>query len=321
MIDMTTTPKPFNSGFLDDRDGHKVFFSQLGNTKGEAIVVLHGGPGSQSKPKQIKGYDLEKYHVITFDQRGCGKSEPAGKVESNTLTDLIQDMESLRQKLGIDTWFVAGGSWGATLALAYAQANPNKVKGLLLSSIFLAQPRDVEWAFTAGGGIERLFPDVWEHRLEFLKQYQVEPANAAKILLEKLQTTSLEESKAISAGVVNWEGNLMNAFEDIQYTSPEDIEESDIASTKIFLHYESNHFFLEPAQLVKNLDRIASIPTIIVHGRYDALCPVEATWEVQKQLTNVEVLILPTSNHKLTAEGEIARKLAFKLFLQEHQTD
>lgn len=317
---MTITPKPFNTGYLDEQDGHKVFFSQFGNPKGDALVILHGGPGSQSKPKQIKGYDLEKYHVITFDQRGCGKSEPAGKLESNTLNDLIQDMERLRIKLSIDRWFVAGGSWGATLALAYAQTHSDKVKGLLLSSIFLASSRDVSWAFTSGGGIERLFPDVWERRMNFLSQYQTEPANAAKILLQKLEFATSEEAKDISAGVSNWEGNLMNAQEDVQYTTPDEVEDSAIASTKVFLHYESNHFFLEEDQLLKNLDRIAVIPTVIVHGRYDLLCPVEATWEVKKKLNNVEVLILPTSNHKLTAEGDIARKLAFTLFLNKQQT-
>lgn len=317
---MTITPKPFNTGYLDEQDGHKVFFSQFGNPKGDALVILHGGPGSQSKPKQIKGYDLEKYHIITFDQRGCGKSEPAGKLESNTLNDLIQDMERLRIKLSIDRWFVAGGSWGATLALAYAQIHSDKVKGLLLSSIFLASSRDVSWAFTSGGGIERLFPDVWERRMNFLSQYQTEPANAAKILLQKLESATSEEAKDISAGVSNWEENLMNAQEDVQYTTPDEVEDSAIASTKVFLHYESNHFFLEEDQLLKNLDRIAVIPTVIVHGRYDLLCPVEATWEVKKKLNNVDVLILPTSNHKLTAEGDIARKLAFTLFLNKQQT-
>lgn len=319
MLNMAITPKPFNTGYLEEQDGHKVFFSEFGNPTGDAIVILHGGPGSQSKPKQIKGYDLEKYHVISFDQRGCGKSEPAGKIESNTLNDLIQDMERLSTKLSIDRWFVAGGSWGATLALAYAQTHTDKVKGLLLSSIFLASPRDVSWAFTSGGGIERLFPDVWEQRMDFLSHYQTDPANAAKELLEKLNSATPDDAKSISAGVSNWEGNLMNAQEDVHYIAPDEIEDRDIAATKIFLHYESNHFFLDQDQLVNNLDKIATIPTVIVHGRYDLLCPVEATWEVKKKLNKSQVLILPTSNHRLTAEGEIARKLAFNLFLNEQQ--
>lgn len=317
MNNMALNPKPFNEDFLDEQDGHRVFFSQYGNKDGEAIIILHGGPGSQSKPKQVKGYDLKKYHLITFDQRGCGRSEPAGKTNANSLNHLIGDIERLRTRLKINTWFVAGGSWGATLALAYAQTHPKQTKGLLLSSIFLARKRDVDWAFTANGGVERLFPDVWEDRLEFLNTYQTTPVNAAKKLLQRLDSASFEDAKIICAGVSNWEGNLMNAQEDIQYFSADEVDESDVASTRIFLHYEANHFFLEPNQLVDQIGKIKTIPTIIVHGRYDVLCPIEEMWTVQKQLTHVELLILPTSNHKLTAEGEIARKLAFTLFLNK----
>lgn len=314
---MARSPKPFRTGYLDELDGHKVFFAQFGNPQGDAIVILHGGPGAQSKPKHIKGYDLEKYHVITFDQRGCGKSEPAGKIEANAIGDLIHDMERLRTTLSLDRWFVAGGSWGATLALAYAEAHPERVRGLLLSSIFLAQDRDVEWAFTAGGGVERMFPDVWEERITFLSQYHTEPGNAAQQLLQRLTSSTLEEAKTLAAGVLNWEGNLMNAQEDVQYVAPDEVEESDIASVKIYLHYESNRYFLRPHQLVEDAVKISHIPAIIVHGRYDLLCPVDATWEIKKKLNHVEVLILPTSNHRLTAEGEIARKLAFAVFLNK----
>lgn len=321
MINVPHTPKPFSTGLLPELDGHKVSFSQFGNTQGPAIVILHGGPGSQSKPKQVKGYDLTKYHVILFDQRGCGKSEPAGEINNNTLADLLGDMERLRTELHIDRWYIAGGSWGSTLALTYAQQHPDKVKGLLLSSVFLARPRDVDWAFTASDGIERLFPDVWEERAAFLKQFQAKPSNAAKVLLQILVSGTPETAKRIAAGVGNWENNLMNAQEDVQYLTADEIDDDDVAATKIFLHYESNHFFLAPNQLEQSLNQIATIPTIIVHGRYDLLCPIEALWVIQKQLPQAEVLLLPTSNHKLTAEGEIARKLAFTLFLAKQERD
>jgi proline iminopeptidase len=317
MINLAITPQPFATGYLDELDGHKVFFTEYGNPTGQPIVILHGGPGSNSKPKQAKGYDLEKYHIITFDQRGCGKSEPAGKIESNTLPDLIQDMERLRIKLNLDRWFVAGGSWGSTLALAYAQAHPDRVRGLLLSSMFLARPTDVDWSFTASGGVERVFPDLWEQRLSFLAQFQAKPDNAAQVLLQKLLSATAEEAKIITAGVSNWENNLMSAQDDVQILSPAEIGDEDIASTKVYLHYESQHFFLETNQLLNGMTTISNIPTIIVHGRYDLLCPVEQTWEVKKRLNQVDVLILPTSNHQLTAEGEIARKLAFNLFLRQ----
>src|SRR3989344_5688255 len=162
---MTMNPKPFNTGYLPERDGHKVYYAQYGNPKGEVIITLHGGPGSKSKPKYVKPYDLNKYQVITFDQRGCGQSLPSGEIKSNTIQDLVSDIERIRSKLNIKSWYVAGGSWGAALALAYAEKYADVVKGLLLSSVFLARPRDVKWAFTEGNGIERLFPDLWEKRL------------------------------------------------------------------------------------------------------------------------------------------------------------
>jgi len=164
---MNTNPKPFNTGYLPRQDDHKVYYSQYGNPKGEAIVILHGGPGSKSKPKHVKGYELDKYYVVAFDQRGCGESTPSGSLKSNTTYDLIKDIERLRSKLKIEKWYVAGRSWGATLALAYSEAYPKAVKGLLLSSVFLARPRDVKWAFTENNGIERLFPDCGRTELNF----------------------------------------------------------------------------------------------------------------------------------------------------------
>ncbi len=313
---MKKNPTPFHTGFLPEKDGHQIFYAQYGNPKGETVVVLHGGPGSGSKPKQAKTYDLAKYQVVTFDQRGCGKSLPLGRIEANTLGDLIADLERLRSALKIETWFVAGGSWGSTLALVYAQTHPHQVRGLLLSSIFLARSRDEQWVFSKKGGVERLFPDLWEDRIKFLKKYKTSPIAAAQDLLLKINHTPLETVREIVAEVSNWEDNLMNAWEDLKFIDPEDVKEEEIAAVKIFLHYEANKFFLKENQLIRNLSKIASIPTIIVHGRYDVLCPVEATWEIQRKLNNVEVIILPTSNHRLTAEGEIARSLAFNFFLE-----
>lgn len=308
-------PKPFNTGYLDEIDGHLVYYAEFGNPKGEGIVVLHGGPGSKSKPKHIKNYDLKRYRVITFDQRGCGKSTPAGEITHNTLQDLINDIERLRIKLKIEKWFVAGGSWGSTLALAYTQAHPENVKGLLLSSIFLARKRDIEWAFTQTGGISRFFPDLWERRLEFLNKYNAAPENAADVLLKRITEGRPDVINDIAAGISNWEGNLMDALEDLKLISPEDIEDEEIAATKIFLHYEKNNYFLKDGQLLTNLNRIKNIPAIIVHGRYDLLCPAEQAWDVYKSLADAEIIILPSSNHHLTAEGERAKALAFNNFL------
>lgn len=312
---MSLTPQAFHTDYLEEVAGHRIFFSQYGNPDGPAIVVLHGGPGSRSKPKQANGYDLTKYHLITFDQRGCGQSQPAAQLTANTTQDLITDMERLRAHLQLETWFVAGGSWGSTLALAYAEAHPDRVRGLLLSAVFLARPEDETWAFTGNDGVVKLFPDSFERRIAFLNSHATNPAEAAQTLLKTLETADLETAKAIVAGVNNWENNFMTAQEDIHFVTPDEVEESDIADAKIWLHYESHHFFLKPNQLVSDLSKIKHIPTVIVHGRYDVLCPVENAWTLQRQLEHVDTIILPSSNHKLTAEGEIARKLAFGWFL------
>jgi proline iminopeptidase len=313
-------PKTFDSGYLPEKDGHQIWYSQYGNPQGIPVLVFHGGPGSKSKPKQAKGYDLELYRIITFDQRGCGKSLPAGETKNNTLDDLVADVERLRTHLSIETWFVAGGSWGSTLALAYAQEHQEQVKGLLLSSVFLARDKDIDWSFSKDSGVVRMFPDIWEQRLEFLNKFSTTPEKAATDLLEIIATGSESVIKEIVAGVNNWEGNLMNAFEDINLMDAEDVEESDIASARVFLHYEANKFFLKPNQLLDNLDSIKKIPTVIVHGRYDLLCPLDQMWELKKRLDAVETVILPTSNHRLTAEGGIARKLAFNYFLHRKTT-
>ena len=315
---VSPNPRPFFTGYLPEQDGHQIYYEQYGNENGPTIVVFHGGPGDKSKPRHIGGYELDKYRVIIFDQRGCGKSTPSGDIENNTTQDILEDTERLRATLKVNTWFVAGGSWGSTAALAYAEAYPDRVRGLLLSSIFLARKRDEEWSFTKQGEIGRIFPDVWEHRVEFLEKYGAKPTDAAKLLLSKLESSKPEVAAEIAAGVMDWEGNLMDAQSDVKITESGDVTEENIASVKIFLHYESNAFFLNENQLLNNVEKIKNIPTVIVHGRYDLLCPVEQTWELQKHLDKVDVVILPTSNHRLTAEGRIAKNLAYNYFLSKH---
>ncbi len=308
-------PKPFNAGYLPEQDGHKVFFAQYGNPSGPTIINCHGGPGSKSKPKYVFPYDLSSYHVILFDQRGCGQSFPQGKIENNTTTELIADMERLREQFDIESWFVAGGSWGSTLALAYAESHPDRVKGLLLSSIFLGRNQDVDWSFAKSGGIDKIFADLWENRLVFLKKFEANPTNAAQVLLKKILNSSEVIVNEIVAGVMNWEGNLMSSQSDLTFTNPEDIKIDNINEVKIFLHYEANNSFLTENQLLQNISNIKNIPTVIIHGRYDLLCTLNQMWELNKALTNCECVILPSSNHRLTADGDIARKYAYKYFL------
>ncbi len=314
---MITHPKPFQSDYLKTKDNHQIFFRQYGNKTGEAILILHGGPGSKSKHKHIQGFDLKKYHVISFDQRGCGQSLPAGCISHNTTQDLIQDINALKKQLKIKKWFVSGGSWGSTLALLYAQSDPKHVKGLLLSSIWLARPEDMAWSFNQDNGVANLFPDLWEYRINFLKKFNCHPKNASKVLIKKMinNSNNIHLLKQITAGVNNWEGNQLTAQRDIVLKQADDMSQEDINSVKIFLHYDANNFFIDSNQILNNMDKIKNIPIIIVHGRYDVICPIQQAWDLKQKMSNVTFLVLPTSNHKFTAEGQIAKQQAFNLFL------
>ncbi|GAB4027880.1 MAG: prolyl aminopeptidase [Candidatus Microgenomates bacterium] len=309
------TPKPFKEWFLPEKDGHTVAVYEYGNPDGAAVLVSHGGPGDKSKPKHVTGFDLSCTHVITFDQRGCGKSLPAGKTDHNTTQDTIADMERIRETLGLDSWYVSGGSWGSTLSLVYAQSNPRRVKGLMLTSIFLADIASEDWAFAKTGGAEALFPDAWQHREDFFKKYQTSSQGYAKKLLALLKDAQDQQTRIITAGILNWESNLMTYETDLTYYSPDDIVDGDVNTVKIMLHYESNNYFLTDNQILANLQSISAIPTLIVHGRYDILCPIKQAWQIHQNIQNSELVILPSSGHRLTAEGSLARGLAYQKFL------
>ncbi|MCE7897816.1 MAG: prolyl aminopeptidase [bacterium] len=310
----------FSEWFLPEIDGHTVAVYEYGNPTGTPIIVLHGGPGDKSKLKHVTCFDFDKHHIITFDQRGCGSSTPLGLIKNNTTADTLKDMERIRVKLGIDKWYVSGGSWGSTLSLLYAINNPSRVLGLLLTSIFLANNKYEEWAFAKEGGVEELYPDVWQKRGTLLDQYNTNPQNFARDILPRLVSSMDPQTMELVAGIQNWENNLMSTQFDVQYVSPIDITDSDVASVKIMLHYESNNYFLADDEILSNIDKINNIPTIIVHGRYDVLCPLKQAWEIHNSLSNSELIILPGSGHRLTSEGVIARGLAYQKFLLKHQS-
>lgn len=312
---MNLYPKPFNVGYLPEFEGHQIYFEEYGNGSGKSIIVCHGGPGSKSKSSQVSSFNLSLYHVILFDQRGCGKSLPQGELKNNTTAHLISDMERLRVQMKIDRWYVAGGSWGSTLALAYAESHPDKVIGLLLSSIFLGRREDVDWLFTKDGGINKIFTDLWQERTKFLTKFSATPSTYAKVLLKKIEESNPEVVSELVAGVINWERNLISSQSDLSFINPADIEVADINEVKVFLHYDAHDFFLTENQLLDNINAIKNIPAMIVHGRYDLLCPLNQMWALAQALPKSEYVILPTSNHKLTADGEIARKYAYQYFL------
>jgi proline iminopeptidase len=296
---------------LEEKDGHTVSFFEYGNPKGQPILGFHGGPGSKSKPYHAERFDLSKYRVILFDQRGCGKSTPIGKLENNTTEDLLNDAERIREKLGIDAWFVSGSSWGSTLALLYAIKHPDKVRGILISAVFLADRDSIAWAMEDEKGVARLMPDVWAKRMKFFEKFNIGVKTQNEDILKAFDGADLEKQKEITAEIQDWEGNLFSTQSSVSYKNPADVTEDDIASARIFIFYEKNHEFIPDNYILENTEKISNIPTTIVHGRYDVLCPLHKAQELKEAMKDSELIIATSSGHKLTAEGETIQKMAF----------
>lgn len=302
---------------LPEQNGHIVSYSIQGNSTGPTIISFHGGPGSKSKPYHAKRYDLDKYQVVLFDQRGCGESTPLGLLENNTTGDLLSDAERIREALGLESWFVSGGSWGSTLSLLYAIKYPKRTKGLLLSAIFLGDRDSVNWAFGESGA-STIMPDVWERRMNFFKKFGIKVETQNEDILEALNKADLETQKEITAGVFDWEGNLFTPQSAISYNNPEDLTEKEIASAKIFIYYEKNQEFISNNYILDNIHAIADIPTVVVHGRYDILCPMNKAKMLVDKLSNCKFVIATSSGHKLTPEGETIQYMAYDRFLSDN---
>lgn len=304
--------------FLEESQGHIVSFSEYGNSDGPTILSFHGGPGAKSRARHAECFDLSKYRVVLFDQRGCGKSTPLGELQNNTTENILKDAERIRESLHIENWFLSGGSWGSTLSLLYAIAYPERVRGILLTAVFLADRDSISWSMEDPKGLARMFPDVWRRRLEFFKRFNINIESQNEDMLRLLQDGSTEEQKEVTAGMENWERNLFSVQLPMSFKDPQDVTDADIASAKIFAHYEMNHEFIAENYILENLNKIADVPTIIVHGRYDILCPLEKAYKLKEGLKNSELVIATSSGHKLTAEGETIQRMAFDRFLERN---
>jgi len=279
-------------GYLDV-PGHKIYYEIYG--KGRPAVVLHGGPGGGIQKSALAAYDLKKWRVLMFDQRGCGKS--VGGLENNTTWDLVDDIEALRDMCGVDKWFVSGGSWGTTLALAYAETHPSRVTGLLLRGVCLCDESSFKWQYEEGGA-SRVFPETWEKfiavlppRLKKAGWFQI-----AKYFQKKLQSN--EKRKYAKAW---WEWELSTSYMTQRPDTSTPKEELDIAILEN--HYFVNKCWLKEGQLLQNLYKIKHIPITIVHGRYDMVCPINQAYAIKKELPHTKLVIIPNEGHSSTQPG------------------
>ncbi len=286
--------EPFDSGTLKVDDRHTLYYEQCGNPIGKPVVLLHGGPGAGCSAKMRRFHDPDKYRIVLFDQRGSGRSTPHADLHDNTTWHLVADIEKLRAHLRIARWQVFGGSWGSTLALAYAQAHPQVVTELVVRGIFMLRRWELEWFYQEG--CSRLFPDAWEGYLAAIPPVERHDLISAyhRRLTSADEATRLAAARAWSV----WEGSTSFLRQDPDFIGSHEDAAFALAFARIECHYFVNGGFFEVEdQLLRDAHRIAHIPGVIVHGRYDVVCPIQNAWELHKAWPKAKVEISPASGH------------------------
>jgi proline iminopeptidase len=297
---------PFDSGRLAVDAPHEIYFEQYGNPAGKPALFVHGGPGGGTTPAQARFWDPSRYRIVLFDQRGCGRSTPHASLENNTTWHLVSDMEALREHLGIQRWQVFGGSWGSTLALAYAEKHPDRVSEMILRGIFTLRRRELEW-FYQEGGASRLFPDAFDHYLDVIP-----PEERGDMMQAYYKRLTGKDAAARVRAAKAW--SLWEAVTSTLRPSPEmkasmSKDEFALAFARIECHYFVNGgFFERDNQLLEDAKRIRHIPGIIVQGRYDVVCPMETAWALHKAWPEAELYVAQTSGHS-AFEPEIVHHL------------
>jgi len=305
MMDALYPPiDPYRSDLLDAGDGHRLYWEECGRVDGLPAVFLHGGPGSGCEPWHRRFFDPERYRIVLFDQRGAGRSLPHASLEANTTAHLVADIERLRARLAVERWVVFGGSWGSTLALAYAEAHPDRVLGLVLRGIFLCRPRDVQWFYQSGAG--RLFPEAWSAYLEVIPEAERGDLVAAyhRRLTDPDPAVRARAARAWSV----WEGSTSCLHPNPAVLAHFADPAVALSLARIECHYFRNDSFLEPDQLLRDAGRLAGIPGTIVHGRYDVVCPVEQAVALHRAWPEAELHVVPDAGHS-AAEPGITRRL------------
>ena len=291
--------EPRESGMLDVGGGHSVYWEVCGNPKGKPAVFLHGGPGGGISPIHRQLFDPARYNVLLFDQRGCGKSRPHAELEANTTWHLVADIERLRALLGAERWLVFGGSWGSTLALAYAEKHPERVSELVLRGIFTLRRFELEWYYQHGASL--LFPDKWER---FLKPIPgAERGDLIAAYRKRLTDSDPAVRKEAAQAWSLWEGETITLLPDAERTAQHSEDDFADAFARIENHYFVNAGWLEEGQLIRDAGRLRSIPAVIVQGRYDIACPAVTAWDLHRAWPEAEFRLVEGAGHAYSEPG------------------
>ncbi len=293
--------EPYESGHLDVGDGHSLYWELCGNPDGKPVVFLHGGPGGGSSPDHRRQFDPDKYKILVFDQRGCGKSIPFASLDNNTTWDLVDDIEKLRTEVAkVDKWMVFGGSWGSTLSLAYAETYPERVTELVLRGIFLFHQYELDWLYREGGA-SSLYPDGWDDFTSFIPED--ERGDMLTAYRKRLTSDDPELRLKAAQAFSTWEGRtvtlLPNPHVIEEFTEPDKA----VAIARIENHYMIHKGWLEEGQLLRGVEKIRHIPGVIVQGRHDCCTPPRAAWALKKAWPEVDLQIVDDGGHLYNEPG------------------
>lgn len=294
--------EPYDSGHLQVSPVHQLYYELCGNPKGKPVVFLHGGPGAGLVTDHRRFFDPQAYRIILFEQRGAGRSLPHASLHDNTTWHLVEDIERVREHFGVERWQVFGGSWGSTLALAYAEKFPERVTELVLRGIFLCREREIRWFYEDSHGASAIFPETWEQYVRLIPEaergdmigayYRRLTSDDASVRLEAARVWSL------------WEASALKLIPDQELIDEFTEPELAIALARIECHYFINKCFFETDNyLVENVDRIRHIPAVIVHGRYDIVCPFMNAWELHNAWPEASLEVIANAGHAATEPG------------------
>lgn len=290
--------EPFNKNWLNVGQLHQIYFEECGNPEGVPVIFLHGGPGSGCNPTQRRFFDPAHYRIVLLDQRGCGHSKPLGETRENTTDDLVADIESLRSHLGISKWHVFGGSWGSTLGLAYALSYPQHIISLTLRGIFLSRPTELDWFLNE---VKAFYPEPWKILCDFLPEDQ----RKNPILTYEKLVFSEDASISIPAAIAwnTFESSIMSLLPREPNSSPTE-GEVELARARVQIHYIQHHCFVDGStMLVEAGEKLSNIPTIIVQGRYDMVCPPITAWELAEAMPHAKLIMVPDAGHSAMEAG------------------
>jgi proline iminopeptidase len=299
--------EPYYQDQLKVSDIHTIYFEESGNPEGKPIVLLHGGPGGGCPASYRQYFHPDKWRLVMFDQRGCGKSTPHAELRENTTWDLVSDIEKLRSHLKIEKWVVFGGSWGSTLSLAYSQTHPERCTGLILRGIFMLRHKELQWFYQEGAS--NIFPDAWE---EYLKPIPVdERQDMLSAYYKRLTSHDLSVQLEAASAWSIWEASTSKLFPDVSLMQRFGESEFATAFARIECHYFVNQGFLQPEdQLLRNVDKIRHIPAVIVQGRYDVVCPMVSAWELHQAWQEAELIVVPDAGHSMGEPGILSALIA-----------